>query len=308
MLFDDNYNRGVKPTKTQENKRRTGSMAITTARTSVPGWMKPIVRTIVKQGNCVLGRNEFAGARSFAQDISGLSTAIRAEALRMLPVQQRALAIIGMEETRTLNPEVLVDMGPEAFGGALSFLPGRPAESALDALVRTDHYQFLADSFTLVNLDKNFNGIRDARFFGFPHNDDSQTRIPVLSGISNDTVLGAMTGKLGLFGYFQFDPLIQRAPAVAEMLALSGGHFSISLNAGLLQMPTKTAASIISGISLPAQMAIFRNWGEGLRDDRYQSAHDKKLNDQGRDILNKVPEIRARVRSGEFVPRIYMGK
>jgi hypothetical protein len=283
-------------------------MAITIARTSVPGWMSPIVKTVVKQGTRVLGNGEYSSARNFAQDISGLSNEIRAEAIRMLPIQQRAMAIIGMEETRTLNPEVLVDMGPEAFGGALSFLPGRPAESVLDALVNTKQYQFLADSFTFVNTDKNFDGIRDSRFFGFPYNDDSQTRIPVLSGISNDTLLGAMAGKLGLFGYFQFDPLIQRAPAVAEMLALSGGHFSKSLNAGLVQMPTKTAASIISGISLPAQMAIFRNWGEGLRTDQYQCPHDKKLNDQGRDILNKVPEIKARVRSGEFVPRIYMGE
>jgi len=283
-------------------------MAITTARTSVPGWMSPIVRTVVKQGTRVLGNGEYSSARNFAQDISGLSNEIRAESLKMLPIQQRALAIIGMDDTQTLNPELLVNLGPEAFGGALSFLPGRPAENVLDALVNTEQYQFLADSFPFVNLDKNWNGISDARFFGFPYNDDSKTRVPVLSGISNDTVLGAMTGKLGLFGYFQFDPLIQRAPAVAEMLALSGGHFSISLNAGLVQMPAKTAISIVKELSLPAQMAIFRNWGEGLRDDQYGSVRDKKLNDQGRDILNKVPEIKARVRSGEFVPRIYMGK
>jgi hypothetical protein len=279
--------------------------------TSVPRWMNPIVRTVVNRGKKVINARDIAiydVAKRFASDISGLSPQIQAEAIKGLVPEQRAWVIGGMGDAETLNPEVLVSMGPEAFGGALSFLPGRPAESVLDALVKTEQYQFLADSFPFVNLDKHFNGISNARFFGLPYRDDSETRVPVLSGISNDTTLGAMTGKLGLFGYFQFDPLIQRAPAVAEMLALSGGNFSISLNAGLLQMPVKTAASIVKEISLPAQMAIFRNWGEGLRDDHYESAHDKKLNDQGRAILNKVPEIRARERSGEFIPRISMGK
>lgn len=276
--------------------------------TSVPKWMNPIVRTVVNRGKNVINARElgiYGVAKRFASDISRLSPQIQAEAIKGLVPEQRAWVIGGMGDAETLNPEVLVNMGPEAFGNALSYMPALPAERSLEALVGTGQYEFLAAAFPFVNLDNHFNGIGDARFFKFPYADDSESRVPVLSNIANDNSLAAISGKLSLFGYFQFKPLIDRAPAIAEILASAGGDLSKSLNAGLLQMPKKTAVSIVSSISAPAQMSLFRNWGKDLYNRGYSQseiARDREISKAGMDIINKIPALKARVRSGDLQP------